>query len=93
MTPKYSWWVPGAVIAAVGIAVLLAWTLGMRNAGDVMKTSRASSTSTSTPTVWSEPWSYCDEHEHRVYVGPTDGAVAPSIAVVPYEPSCDRRER
>lgn len=41
-----------------------------------------------TTTTWSEARSYCDEHEHRIFIGPTNGTDAPSIDVVPYEPSC-----
>lgn len=77
------------VVVAVVIGLTVALITVLVAAIDDGASSSAPSTSPTT-VPWSKPYSYCDEHEHRVYVGPTDGATAPNIDVVPYEPSCRR---
>lgn len=42
-----------------------------------------------TSTTWSEPETYCvGDLEHRLFIGPTNGIAAPSIAVVAWDPTC-----
>lgn len=80
----------GGVIFLAAVLVCFAIVGYALSQGDTVEGARDVATTT---TTWSEAYSYCDDHEHRIFIGPTDGQAAPSIDVVPYEPSCRRPER